>query len=347
MKKVLSLVLIFTVVLSVFVFPSFAENKFETINIGDSLTRVFSADGDFDEHYYTFKPTKTDYYSFTVTAPNTANKEALNQTDLSVRDSNDNELEWDYWSDIRNNISITVKLSANKNYFFDLVCWGDGPVSLTSTLLKHTHSFKTTDLIHSSIYWDGEIFQECKVCGFERSVIIPQINEKSIKLSATAFYYNGTVKTPTVIVKDVKGNVLKQKTDYFVSYSKGRTNVGTYKVKITFNYDKGKYSGDYLLSFKIIPNGTSISKVAAGKKLFVVQWKKQATQTTGYQLQYSTNAKFTGAKTVTIKSPKILKSTVKNLSAKKVYFVRIRTYKTVSKVNYFSGWSKAVKVKTK
>ena len=43
-----------------------------------------------------------------------------------------------------------------------------------------------------------------------------------------------------------------------------------------------------------------MSKVKASKKGFKVTWKKQATQTTGYQVQYSTSSKFKSAKTVTI-----------------------------------------------
>ena len=94
------------------------------------------------------------------------------------------------------------------------------------------------------------------------------------------------------------------------------------------------------------PAGTSISKVSGAKKAFTAQWKKQS-NATGYQIQYSTNAKFSKAKVVTIKSNKTLKYTLNKLSAKKTYYVRIRTYKTISKVNYFSTWSKTYKVKTK
>jgi hypothetical protein len=39
--------------------------------------------------------------------------------------------------------------------------------------------------------------------------------------------------------------------------------------------------------------------------------------------------------------------TISKLSAKKTYYVRIRTYKTVSGKKYYSDWSKALPVKTK
>ena len=71
-----------------------------------------------------------------------------------------------------------------------------------------------------------------------------------------------------------------------MSYAKGRKYVGKYAVKITF---KGKYSGTKTLYFTIKPKATRISSLTAGSKKFTVKWKKQATQTTGYQVQVATN----------------------------------------------------------
>lgn len=113
----------------------------------------------------------------------------------------------------------------------------------------------------------------------------------------------------------------------------------------------GNYTGTLTAQFTIIPKGTSLAKVAAKKKAFSVKWKKQTTQTTGYELQYSTSKKFKGAKSIIIKKNKTTSSTVKKLKAKKKYYVRIRTYKTV-KINgksqkIYSEWSKAKTVSTK
>ena len=99
------------------------------------------------------------------------------------------------------------------------------------------------------------------------------------------------------------------------------------------------------LNSPTLPNGTALTKLTAGSKAFTAQWKKQTV--TGYQVQYGTKANFAGAKLVTVKKVGTLKTTVKKLSAKKVYYVRIRTYKTINKANYFSTWSKTYKVKTK
>ena len=174
---------------------------------------------------------------------------------------------------------------------------------------------------------------------------VPAKFEGTVKLKKTSYTYDGKAKKPAVIVKDSKGNSLKNGTDYTISYQGGRKKVGEYKVKVTF---KGKYTGTKELSFKIKPKGTSLKSVTAGKKKFKVTWKKQKTQTTGYQIQYSKNSKFkSGNKKVTIKKNKTTSSTVKKLKSKKKYYVRIRTYKTVNGKKFYSGWSKVKNIKVK
>jgi len=80
-------------------------------------------------------------------------------------------------------------------------------------------------------------------------------------------------------------------------------------------------------------------------KGFSVSWKPQKTQTTGYQIQYSTRESFkSGRKTVSI--PKNTTSkTITNLTSKKTYYVRIRTYRTVNGKKYYSAWSASKIVK--
>ena len=97
------------------------------------------------------------------------------------------------------------------------------------------------------------------------------------------------------------------------------------------------------------PDKTSISgKIRAKSKAFTLKWKKQKS-VTGYQVQYSTSKKFAKKKTQTktIKKASKTSLTVKKLKAKKTYYVRIRTYKTVKGKKYYSAWSKVKNVKTK
>ena len=201
-----------------------------------------------------------------------------------------------------------------------------------------------SELTKATATKDGTITDRCQVCGWiVAKRTIPRAS--SIKLSYTSYTYNGLVKTPTVTVKDAKGKSLTKNTDYTVSYTAGRKNVGTYKVTITL---KGNYSGSKMLSFKINPKGTSISSMTRYSKAFTVKWKKQSTQTSGYQILYSTSSKFkSGNKYVTVTSNKTTAKKITKLKSKKKYYVKIRTYKTVNGTRYYSGWSSVKYVTTK
>ena len=221
------------------------------------------------------------------------------------------------------------------------------PWVVVKTKNKHTHTWNSgTVTKKASLTTNGARTYTCKSCKATKTAAISKVS--NIKLNKTAYTYNGKVQKPSVTVKDSKGKALKNGTDYTVSYPKGMKNVGKYTVKVTL---KGNYSGSKSMTYNINPKGTSVSKVKAAKKGFKVTWKKQATQTTGYQVQYSTNSKFKNAKTVTVSKNKTTSKSVSKLSAKKKYYVRIRTYKTVKiggkSVKLYSGWSKAKSVTTK
>ena len=241
-----------------------------------------------------------------------------------------------------------VNYQYNVNKPTSMSVWLDGfsdnPIKVT--VAHNTHIYKQM-VTKATTAKDGQSYKKCSVCGAVtgKTVIAKASN---IKLSKTAYTYNGKVQKPSVTVKNSKGKALKNGTDYKISYPKGMKKVGKYTVKVTL---KGNYSGTKSLTYNINPKGTSVSKVKAAKKGFKVTWKKQSTQTTGYQVQYSTSSKFKKAKTVTISKNKTTSKSVSKLSAKKKYYVRVRTYKTVKiggkSVKLYSGWSKAKSVTTK
>ena len=146
-------------------------------------------------------------------------------------------------------------------------------------------------------------------------------------------------------VKDANGKALVKNTDYSLSYSSGRKNAGKYSVKVTF---KGKYEGTVTKTFTIVPKSTTISSLTAVSKGFTVKWKKRTTQTTGYQIQIATDSKFTkGVKSYTVSSNTTVSKRITGLTAKKKYYVRIRTYKIVNSTKYYSSWSGSKTVTTK
>ena len=153
--------------------------------------------------------------------------------------------------------------------------------------------------------------------------------------------FTGKAITQNVTVK-VGNTVLKNGTDYTVSYSNNKK-VGKATVKIT---GKGKYGGVITKTFKINPAKQEIQKLTAKSKAFFVDWAQKGSAT-GYEIQYATNSKFTGAKKVTITNNKTDKTTVSKLSANKKYYVRVRSYTTVGGTKYYGTWSAVKNVTTK
>lgn len=221
-------------------------------------------------------------------------------------------------------------------------------VEMSNAHITVTHDHQcTTEIKKATTTQNGKITKSCTRC---KAIVGQEViyYPKTIALSATSYTYNGKVRKPSVTVKGSDGKTIAA-SNYTVTYSSGRKNVGQYTVKVTF---KGNYSGTVSKTFTIKPKGTSISKLSAGKKRFTVKWKKQTSQTTGYQIQYSTSKNFkSGTKTTTVSKNKTTSRKISKLKAKKKYYVRIRTYKTVKvngkSVKIYSDWSKVKTVKTK
>ena len=169
----------------------------------------------------------------------------------------------------------------------------------------------------------------------------------TVTLSTSAYTWDGKVKKPTVTVKN--GSAKLATSQYKVTYASGR-NVGKYTVKVTL---KGNYSGSKTVTFKINPKGTSLKTLTKASKAVTVNWTKQSTKMsasriTGYQIQLATDSKFTqNKKLVTVKGYSNVSKKVTGLKGGKKYYVRIRTYKTVSGQKYYSSWSKYKTVTTK
>ncbi len=102
------------------------------------------------------------------------------------------------------------------------------------------------------------------------------------------------------------------------------------------------------ITVTVNPPSVKLSKLTNKKsKKMVIKWAKN-TAVTGYQIQYSTDKNFKkSVKTVTVGKNKTVTKTVSKLSKNKKYYVRVRTYKTVSGVKYYSSWSNVKNIKIK
>lgn len=166
----------------------------------------------------------------------------------------------------------------------------------------------------------------------------------NLKISvASSVAYTGKAVKPAVTVKN--GNkVLKNGTDYKVSY-KNNKKIGTAAVVVT---GMGNYNGSAKLSFKIVPKKAVLSAVQSKKaKTVSVKWKRDNT-VTGYVIQYSTDKNFKkNVKKVTIGKNKTTSATIKKLRSKKIYYVKVASYKKVSGKTYTGKYSNVKKVKVK
>ena len=230
-----------------------------------------------------------------------------------------------------------------------LICSICGAVGETIEIPKTAHTYQDKKVTKRATTSKNGIFTAvCSVCGAEQTDTI--YAAKTIKLSKTAMTYNGKNQKPSVEIMDANGNKLESGTDYKVAYPKKTKNVGKYTLTITL---QGSYTGTVKKTFTIQPKNTAISKLTASKNTITVKWKKQAKQTAGYELQYSTSSKFTKktTKTVKIAKNKVTSKKIAKLKAKKKYYVRIRTYQTVKvgkkSTKIYSDWSKAKAVTTK
>ena len=222
------------------------------------------------------------------------------------------------------------------------------------------HSFNKTKSVAASSTALGYTLHSCS-CGFGfKDKYIAPTGKQTLKHSARTanaikVQWNN-VKTATgyqiqISTKDGKKwstyADVKAGTTSYTFKNLAAANNYKFRVRFFITVNGKRYYSPWCktLNSPTLPSSTTISKLTPGSKAFSAQWKKAGF--TGYQIQYSLKSNFSGAKKVTIKNAKTLKTTVKKLSAKKTYFVRIRTYKTISGVNYFSTWSKTYKVKTK
>ena len=163
------------------------------------------------------------------------------------------------------------------------------------------------------------------------------IKDAKVTIKKTSYVYNGKKKQPGVTVK-IGSKTLKEGLEYKLAY-KDNKKVGTASVMIS---GAGEYTGEITKTFKIVPKGTALLKAAVKSKGFIIRWKKQTKSINGYQIQYSTNKKFTKKTTVakTVKKASATKLNIKKCKAGKKYYIRIRTYKKVKGTKYYSGWSK-------
>lgn len=249
------------------------------------------------------------------------------------------------------NLSCSTSISDDSDYVYLQLCDSNGTslktISLNTKGSSNSYSASYEAVLEAGTYYIAAATPDSGVPYTVRTSYADQAlpaAPKKVVLSKTKMTYTGKALKPSVTVLDANWKTISA-SNYTVKYSNNKK-VGKATVTVKF---KGSYAsyGSKKVTFKIVPKKTSIKNLTRGTKKIKVTWTARKTQTTGYQIQYSTNRNFKqSVHTVSVKNSKT-SVLIKNLKSKKTYYVRIRTYKTVGSKKYVSAWSAVKSVKTK
>ncbi len=153
--------------------------------------------------------------------------------------------------------------------------------------------------------------------------------------SGAATVYGGAANTTS---KTITGRAAGTK--YYIR-------VRTYKNIGNSEYVWGNWSSAKAVTTPSKPNNTTTKSVSGVVNGFKVNWTK-VSNTTGYQIQYSTRSDFNGAATVYGGAANTTSKTITGRAAGTKYYVRVRTYKTLADGSRVWGnWTSAKAVTTK
>ncbi len=165
-----------------------------------------------------------------------------------------------------------------------------------------------------------------------------KVHVRYCKTSSVKYTYKGKNIKPNIKLY-YNGKKLKKNRDYTVSVKK-RKSIG--RSYVVFK-GKGKYRGTRKVYYYVVPKKVkSVSVKSSSKKTMTVKFKKLS-NASGYQISYRKK----GTKKYKNISTKSLSKTIKRLSSKKKYYVKVRAYKKVSGKKYYGAYSKVKSVKVK
>ena len=143
----------------------------------------------------------------------------------------------------------------------------------------------------------------------------------------------------STLIKTIKSGSTVTYTDI-----KANTNGTKYVYKVIPTATTGNGPAKSLTTYRVARPAISSVKNDAAKRI-TVKWSKNA-KATGYQIQYSTSKSFGSENTSALKTKAATVSKViGKLTKGKTYYVRIRTYKTAGKTQYWSTWSPVKTIK--
>ena len=202
---------------------------------------------------------------------------------------------------------------------------------------NNTNAGKATVYINGRGIYTGSVLRVFEIA---RADAIVDASSKTITMSSKKQNIAESVTTDGKITyKSSDSKTVKISGDKFIALKPG-------KVVITISTEQGanyNAASDKKITITVRPLNTGkVTSKSSAKGQIKISWKA-AKSVSGYQVQYSRSATMKNAKSATVKS-NTRSMTLRKLSSKKNYYIRIRTYKVVNGKKYYSKWSTVDKV---
>ena len=202
---------------------------------------------------------------------------------------------------------------------------------------NNTYAGKATVYINGRGIYTGSVLRVFEIA---RADAIVDASSKTITMSSKKQNIAESVTTDGKITyKSSDSKTVKISGDKFIALKPGKA-VITISTEQGANYNA---ASDKKITITVRPLNTGkVTSKSSAKGQIKISWKA-AKSVSGYQVQYSRSATMKNAKSATVKS-NTRSMTLRKLSSKKNYYIRIRTYKVVNGKKYYSKWSTVDKV---
>ena len=199
------------------------------------------------------------------------------------------------------------------------------------------HAFAQSETRKATMTNDGAVIAKCSLCG--KTVSQPIAHPAAFKLSKTKYSCTGEEHQPTVTVLDRNGNIIDDG-NYTVTY-KNNTAIGKASAVVSM---RGNYTGQKVLTFKIVPlKIKGVKAKSNAKKQVTVSFPAQS-GVQKYQIYYSEQKSGPYQKLADTKKTAY---TAKKLVSGRKYYFKVRACSVIDGTRYYGAFSavKGAKVK--
>lgn len=239
---------------------------------------------------------------------------------------------------------------------------GNGAVSYTYAVVgsdKYSNKIPSTAgtyIVKATVSETENYYSGVATCIFTITANNRTIVKKDQSISTNANSYT-VIYNKTLTIKAVssgKGKITFKSSNPKIAVINNTTGkitakgIGKVTITITAAENSAYKAATKNVTVIVRPSTQKVTYVKSLKKSTVnVKWVKD-TKVSGYEIQISTNSKFSkNLKTYGIRTYKTYSKSIAKLKTGKTYYIRIRSYKTIGKQRYYGNYSVSKKIKVK